>query len=205
MVKPTPARWRSNSPGHVVAAARICRAVIRRIALRLQPGQQFRHVVHRHVRMHHQDEGLPRDQGERDEIRHRVMRELRVDGLHDGVVVGAEEDRVAIRRRALEGRARHRAAGAGDVLRHHRAAEQRAHRLRQDAADDVGDAGDRDGDHQADRAAGEALLRHGPESGGRQAGAASRARRVGMGRVSGSGLPDFARRAPRWGNPRNPR
>jgi hypothetical protein len=101
--------------------------------------------------MHGKHEGLARDEGNRHEIRRRVIGELRIDQLHERVVVGGDIDRLPIRGRLLEGAGAQRAAGARDVLDDDRTAQQRRHRIRHDAGHDVGCAGGRDGHDHADR------------------------------------------------------
>ena len=107
--------------------------------------------MRRHRGMHGKHEGLACGEGDRHEIRHRIIGELRIDQLHKRVVVGGDIDRLPIRRRLLEGVGAKRAAGARDVLCDDLTAQQRRHRIRHNAGHDVGRASGRDRHDHADR------------------------------------------------------
>ena len=104
--------------------------------------------------------------GERDgrEILQRIVAEL---GLHEGIdgerAVRADEQRVAVGRRARHRFGADAAAGAAAVVDHHRLAERARDPFADQAADDVGIAAGRERHDQMDRPVrigGEGCARH---------------------------------------------
>jgi hypothetical protein len=91
--------------------------------------------------------------GDRRQVLQRVERHLRVEvRADDDLRVGAQEQGVAVGRRARSGFHRHVAVGAGAVVDHDRLAERLAQLRREDARERVGRPAGRVGDQQPDRA-----------------------------------------------------
>ena len=101
--------------------------------------------------MHREHEGLPAHQREGDEIRDGIMREVRVNRPHHRVVIGANENRVAIGGQAMKRRRAHGAARTRDIFRHDRATKLGLQGIRQDAAHHIGHAANAHRDDHAQR------------------------------------------------------
>jgi hypothetical protein len=77
------------------------------------------------------------------------MREIRIDCAHHRVIVGADENRIAIGGQAMKRRRAYGAAGAWDILRYYRAAQLGLQGIRQDAPHYIRHATNAHGDDHA--------------------------------------------------------
>jgi hypothetical protein len=101
-------------------------------------GDQFLDRLRRNVGMHQQQLGEAADPAQRREVFHRIVGEGLVEArCRRHRRVGAEEDRVAVRRRARDLRGGDRAVRAGLVLDDDALAEHRAEPLPDDTSDQV--------------------------------------------------------------------
>ena len=117
-------------------------------------GDELRHGVRRHRRVHHHGVGHIGEQRERGEILHAVERHGGEQSVVHGVHAhGVEQDGVAVGRRARDRAGADVAGGAGAVLDHDRLAHRLMQMLADDARQDVGRAAGRPRHDQRDRTA----------------------------------------------------
>jgi DNA-binding transcriptional LysR family regulator len=126
--------------------------------LRLRGGDEVGERLVRRLRRHDEDEGRARDEADRRQVLHRVVRQLRVERRIDREVARlAEDDRVAVGRRLGRLVDAEVAAGAGLVVDDEGPAGLGRDALRHLAGDDVGAAAGRERHEHADRLGGVGL------------------------------------------------
>ena len=122
----------------VVDAAHPRGAVVELAGLRLGERDQLAEVLDRHPGVGDEEQVRGGDQADRDEILHRVVRQLHVEELVDRNLADVgDEERVAVRCSARHGFAAGNAARAPAVLDRHLLAEALGDFLRDDAGDRV--------------------------------------------------------------------
>jgi hypothetical protein len=125
----------------LVEARDPARGEVELAGLRAGKRDQLVYVADRQRRMHHQHRGDVRDERDRREVGDRVEGHARVQELvHRVRAHRAEEERIAVGRRARGRLGPDVAGGAGAILDEHRLAPLLSHLLRDHAPEDVGGA-----------------------------------------------------------------
>ena len=176
----SPAIWFSNSVERCMAVPLPPCATVSAPGRARAAARSFGQGSDAEARAGDEDEGDAREKGDGREVARDVVGHGGIEaGVHRQRAGRADAERVPVRRRLGDGVHADVAAGAGAVVDDQRLAEPGLHAGREDAADDVAAAARREGDDEADRAAGEGGL-------GARAGRPRGRRRGGRGRSGGA-------------------
>ena len=152
MREPNPGASLQPLHRQVVLAAVAARGVLQRRVRPLRVLDELGEVVHRQLRIHHQEEAVRHQACHRGEIAQWIERHARVEMRVDREqAVHADQQRIAVGRRLRHRFARHHAVAADAVLDHHRLAQRLGEARRDEAPHEVRPAAGRDRHQQADR------------------------------------------------------